>query len=103
MQSQNVFESTAGSAVFLDVEQDIRLTAEKGLVGTTGDLDGNEPTYSGNLSNLLGNIKTTWLSECRGYVDTYLFNRSRASHTVAKAPNPSFCIMRYRGALDLSL
>lgn len=103
MQSQNVFESTVSSAVFLDVEQDIRLTAEKGLVGTTGDLDGNEPTYNGNLSNLLGNIKTIWLSKCRGYVGTYLSNRSRASHTVAKAPNPSFCIMRYRGALELSL
>lgn len=62
MQNQNVFEPTAASAVFLDVEQDIRLTAEKGLVSSTGDLDGNEPTSSGNLSNLnlLGNIKTIW-------------------------------------------
>lgn len=28
--------------------------------------------------------------------------RSRASHTVANAPNPSFCSTRYRGALDPS-
>lgn len=90
MQSQNVVESNLITGKLFDMAQDFRFPAEHWLVNATAHLHSD-------ISTSLSAKRAIALSGCVMEVASYSLNRSRASHTVANAPKPSFCRMRYRG------